>query len=210
MRKSIKILTILLSVVLLFALAATAISAANSPTYVKPTAATYQPNGNARDFETTDAYDSAGKFVSSKVVLGSNTYNRVTNQQADGTFDYTTKGRLVSLPNPYLQILYRDYITMELDIMADKYTNGTDLITIEEYNSLSDSAKEEYYPSYPEAFFYLESELWNFEPGQSAHIKRSGDKWYVCAGNSTAASYPLPDQAGKWTHISFIIKVGNM
>ena len=142
MRKSSKILAVVIAVALLCAAIATMVSATASeiiyPEYTAPSAAAVYTNYSS-DFEEGSAlpgsFSASNGFMRKNITAGGNTYAQITNINADGTLATHTSRSMMNLFSPYQVIGKWDYLTVSFDLAADKYTDGTNIITPEQYKA---------------------------------------------------------------------------
>lgn len=209
MRKSGKILVAFVCAVILSLVFVTAASASiTSPTYQTPTAPT-----KLWSYELSNGvFPVAGKFYTSNGIVGTavldgdNYYANTTNWVDGAMVEHTTSNQMGNLTNAYTSIIGGSYFVFTFDIMADKYSDGEKLITIDEYNLLSESDKEAYTPSFATTDFMFE--MPKVVDNKHLWIKQFDGRWYLTDHDATSGSNKLllPDEAGVWTNISLIIK----
>ena len=201
MKKLSKILAVVLSAVFLCGVIAVATSAAP----VNPAGTLSFINTDCESSGSyPDGFNATGGFVMSMGRSTGNGYINLTNY-VNGEMVPHTSRQIGTLYSIYKFAADNDFITLDFDIMSDKYTNGTDLISIDEYDVLSDSEKEAYTLAYTDMQFYVEvPRLYSGGNGNLLHIKQIDGAWYLSSGNSSTEVYPLPTEAGVWTHVTYV------
>lgn len=231
MRKSSKILAVVIAVALLCAAIATMVSATAGeiiyPEYTAPAEATkiWNLDFNSGEFNASGKYTAGGvDFSAQNGMVGSlvdngsgNQYVNITNW-VDGEMVGHTGGSNTygNANNAYKTVKGGSYFVWSFDVMADKYATQYDfdgetineLITIEDYNALDEEDKALYWPSYTETYYMIEMPQVNGLP-RLFILKDSANKFYVAdhSGSLTSGSkFQLPSEAGVWTNIQMIVK----
>lgn len=202
MKKSTKIIAVLLTLVLLVGVIATVVSADSEATLPEGTK-TWIDTACENEQSYPASFGVNNGFMKSIGNYSGNGFINITNYK-DGAMVPHTGRQIGTLFSVYKFAADSDYVTLDFDITADKYTNGTDLIPLETYLSLSESEQAAYYPAYTEMGFYVEvPRLYSGNNENLLHIKKIDNSWYLSSGNGTTDVYPLSDTAGVWTHVTF-------
>lgn len=217
MKKFSKILAAILTLVLIVGVMATVTSADASSG--ARSLGTMSDSSKNTDFEDGNAFGitvsdkDTGEMVSQLVNTGNNTYNRFYFNSVGANGEALNSLDQIGLPSFYISnLLSYDYLTIDFDIVADQYTNGKELITIDEYNALSEEDKAAFSPSYVESWVYWEFKqiASNYSTKTISFSKIDGD-WYIISNDGDKENrYPLPKEAGVWTHITQVVEISNI
>lgn len=209
MKKSTKIIAVLLTLVLLVGVIATVVSADSEATLPEGTKTWIDTScENEQGYPVSFGVNNG--FMKSIGNYSGNGFINITNYK-DGAMVPHTGRQIGTLFSIYKFAADSDYVTLDFDITADKYTNGTDLIPLETYLSLSEEEQAAYSPSYTDMQFYVEvPRLYSGGTTNLLHIRKIDGAWYLCTLTTGAGGkvvpvdmYPLPEKAGVWTHITY-------